>query len=76
MGSVIDNSCAVENTYTQEQLDIRRKAEILQYKNNSTRLTKREKYARESQKDADPVARLHGLPNRLLLEKPIVMFMD
>ena len=40
-----DNSCAVENNYTQEQLDMRRKSEILQYKNNSTRLTKREKYA-------------------------------
>lgn len=41
-----DNICANENNNSQEDLDMRRKSEILQYKNNSTRLTKRENYAK------------------------------
>ena len=40
----VDNSCN-NLGFTQEQLDMRRKAEILEYKQNSVKLTKRERYA-------------------------------
>ena len=39
-----DNSCS-DSGFTQEQLDMRRKAEILQYKQNSVKLTKKQQYA-------------------------------
>lgn len=50
-----DNSCNDVEGYTQTVLDMRRKAEILQYKGNSMKLTKREKYAQ--------IAKGHG-PHR------------
>ena len=37
--------CPDYNKYTTDQLNMRRKAEILQYKQNSSRLTKKQKYA-------------------------------
>ena len=50
-----DNSCNVLEDYSQTDLDMRRKAEILQYKGTSMKLTKREKYAQ--------IAKGHG-PHR------------
>ena len=50
-----DNACDNVGGHTQKDLDMRRKAEILQYKSNSVKLTKREKYAQ--------IAKGHG-PHR------------
>ena len=50
-----DNACINVGDHTQTDLDMRRKAEILQYKGNSMKLTKREKYAQ--------IAKGHG-PHR------------
>ena len=50
-----DNACINVGDHTQTELDMRRKAEILQYKGNSMKLTKREKYAQ--------IAKGHG-PHR------------
>ena len=40
-----DNSCSNLTGFTQKQLDMRRKAEILEYKQNSMKLTKKQQYA-------------------------------
>lgn len=41
-------NCSPYKNFTQEQLDMRRKAEILQYKNNSARLSKKMQWAKLS----------------------------
>jgi hypothetical protein len=41
-------NCSPYTNFTQEQLDMRRKAEILQYKNNSSKLSKKMKWSQLS----------------------------